>query len=177
MTTARALLHGLLAAGVPPTLVLQQLNVQLSADVRPGHFMTLFYLLVDVARQRLAWASAGHEPALWWHAATGEVTHLNGEDIPLGIDASWQFKGFAETPYQPGDALLLVTDGLCETRNPAGDTFGRARLVELFRTLGAAPADTIASSVLGALDAFLGGGIAHDDLTIVVVRLTDARIA
>ncbi len=175
MTTARALLHGLLAAGVPPAQILQQLNLQLSADVRPGHFMTLLYLLVDVDRQQLVWASAGHEPALWWHAETGEVTLLNGEDIPLGVDADWQFKGFAEAPYQPGDALLLVTDGLCETRNPAGDAFGRQRLSELFCTVGAGSADSIASSVLGAVDDFMGGGAAHDDQTIVVVRLTHTQ--
>ena len=172
MTTARALLHGLLAAGATPVMILQQLNHQIAADIRPGHFMTLFYLLLDLERRQISWASAGHEPAFWWHAASGAVTRLSGDDIPLGVDATWQFAGLAEANFEPGDVLLLVTDGVCETRDAVGAAFGRDRLGDLLKVCGATSAETIATTVLGALDSFAGAAPTRDDLSIVVARIS-----
>lgn len=172
MTTARALLHGLLAAGATPVMILQQLNHQIAADIRPGHFMTMFYLLLDLERRQISWASAGHEPAFWWHAANGAVTRLSGDDIPLGVDAGWQFAGLAVASFEPGDVLLLVTDGVCETRNPEGEPFGRDRLGDLLEVCGATSAETIATTILSTLDAFAGTGPTRDDLSIVVARIS-----
>ncbi len=171
MTTARALLHGMAGYQADPAASLRLLNEQLAADVRPGHFMTLFIVRVDLTARQFLWACAGHDPALWWHAKTGTLTELAGADIPLGIDPAWQFAASVITGFDTGDVLLLATDGVWDTRAPTGDHFGKERLREILLEHHARPASEIAGETLAALDAFSGGAASRDDLTVVVLRI------
>ena len=171
MTSARALLHGMAASQLAPAQLLQQLNQHLAADVRPGHFMTLFSLSIDFEQGQLSWASAGHDPALWWHADSGTLSELAGVDIPLGIDPNWQFTPALQAASGAGDVLLIATDGVWDTRAPTGERFGKARLQTLLAEHHAAPAAALCAELLRHLEAFRGIEEQRDDLTVVVVKL------
>ena len=171
MTTARALLHGMSATSGEIERTLQQLNLQLAGDVRPGHFMTLFYLQIDRQQQRLRYASAGHDPIIWWHADTGQCTTLAGLDIPLGIDPQWQFSPAMEAVFTVGDVFLLATDGVWETRSATGEPFGKARLESLLARHARESARDILEAVLHDLSAFAHDTAPRDDVTVVVVRI------
>ena len=170
MATARALLHGGITADVSPATIMTQLNRHLAADVRPGHFMTLFALFVDLDERTFSCSSAGHDPALWWQAASQAIAELSGEDIPLAIDRSWQFHATPGAHFDTGDVVLLATDGLWETQTGSGERFGKTRLRALLREHHARPAADIAQAVLDALAAFRGDRVQHDDVTVVVIR-------
>jgi sigma-B regulation protein RsbU (phosphoserine phosphatase) len=171
MTTARALLHGMSATSGEIEGTLQQLNLQLAGDVRPGHFMTLFYVEIDRQQHRLRYASAGHDPILWWHADTGQCTTLAGVDIPLGIDPQWQFSPASEALLTVGDVFLMATDGVWETRSASGDAFGKARLESLLARHARNAAHDILEAVLQDLSAFAHDMAPRDDVTVVVVRI------
>jgi len=173
MATARALLHGAAgSAAVTPATMIADLNRLLAADVRPGHFLTLFALFVDVDARRFDWSSAGHDAALWWQAATGSVVDLSGDDIPLGIDRSWQFHASRSASFAPGDVVMLVTDGLWETQATDGERYGKPRLRELLREHHEVPAAELARLVLRAVARFRGERVQRDDLTVVTVRVS-----
>ncbi len=173
MATARALLHGAAgSAAVTPAAMIADLNRLLAADVRPGHFLTLFALFVDLDAREFCWSSAGHDAALWWQAAAGKVVELNGDDIPLGIDRAWPFHASRRAPFARGDVVMLTTDGLWETQAPDGGRFGKPRLRELLREHHEVPAAELARLVLGAVARFRGDAPQRDDMTVVIVRVT-----
>lgn len=172
MATARALVHGAAgSAAVTPAAMIADLNRLLAADVRPGHFLTLFALFVDLDARTFCWSSAGHGAALWWRAENGGVIELAGDDIPLGIDRAWQFHPSRSASFEPGDVVMLTTDGLWETRAPSGEHYGRARLHELLREHHDVPAAELARLVLRAVARFRGSAPQHDDMTVVIVRV------
>jgi serine phosphatase RsbU (regulator of sigma subunit) len=92
-------------------------------------------------------------------------------------EAVGQLLGVTEDPELPletvdlrsGDALVLVTDGLLEARNPAGDMFGEERLADVLRSVsGPADAQALLDAVVGAVDAF-ARGVCDDDQAVLVL--------
>lgn len=171
MATARALLHGALTARSSPSEIVAVLNRHLAADVRPGYFMTLFAIFIDLEERSFSWSSAGHDPALWWHAASGTITEMSGEDIPLAIDLGWDFHPSTVARFAEGDIVLIATDGLWETKSEQGNRFGKSRMREILREHHARPAAEIARAVSDAAAEFRGHAPQRDDLTVVTIRI------
>ncbi len=76
----------------------------------------------------------------------------------------------AEAALQPGDMLLLYTDGVTEARNPEGEEFGEDRLLDTLRAAPGAGAQAAADRLLEALTRFAAGAPQHDDITLIVAR-------
>ncbi|MEO1717862.1 MAG: SpoIIE family protein phosphatase [Planctomycetota bacterium] len=176
MTTARALIH----ARAPETDdlpdVLGKVNANLAVDSKSGQFMTLFYLLVgedDGDGRRVRWTSAGHDAAIVRDNRTGAFTELSGHDIPLGIDGSWVFRS-DDACLPPESTVVIGTDGIWEARDPTGEMFGKDRLMEVMADNDDADADTLAKAILSAVIRFRDGGPQTDDITLVVLRTSEA---
>ncbi len=134
-------------------------------------FMSLFYGVLEPATGRLAYVCAGHPFPLLRRAA-GEILELGTGSFPLGIRAEVDASS-AETTLNPGDLLVLYSDGLPEAASPAGETFG----YDALRTLLQQPAgpQTIHDRLRRALDAHVAGEPLRDDVTVVVIaRMTAA---
>ncbi len=129
-------------------------------------FVTTQYLLLDAGSGAVQLTDGGHIPPLWYHQRTGEVETLDlAGGPPLGVlpEAS-----YPETTLQleHGDSLLLLTDGVSERTNEAGEAFGLPRLSATVRAAGRSGASFI-RPVLQAVEAFTAGGRHRDDLTLV----------
>ncbi len=129
--------HGMIAnqagALTPPMKVLERVNDALFHQVKGDYWYgTCFYAKIHVTQLRVTYARAGHELPLWWSCETDEIKTLEGEGLPLGIfpDSSYTTQ---QVHLNEGDKLLLYTDGLTDTINPAGERFGHDNLIELFR--------------------------------------------
>jgi phosphoserine phosphatase RsbU/P len=127
--------------------------------------MTLFYGVLEPSTGRLSFVCAGH-PFPLLRRSGGEVVELGTGSLPLGIREILEV-----TPYEirvdPGDLLVLYSDGLPEAVNAAGDAFG----YDAMRTLLQEPGDVrqIHDRLLAALDAHVAGEPLKDDVTLVVV--------
>ena len=128
-------------------------------------FMTLFCGVLEPVSGRMQFICAGH-PFPFHRGADGAVSELGTGALPLGIRPKLEF-ALHETTIAPGDSLLLYTDGVVETLDATGESFGFERLRE-----GLAPggwSETIHDRVLRELDLFRGDEPVYDDCSLVVI--------
>jgi sigma-B regulation protein RsbU (phosphoserine phosphatase) len=173
MTTARALLRCRLEQPGSIAEAVGAVNRLLYQDTAPsGSFVTLFLLEVDPLAQRLEWVRAGHDPALWYCAATGDVHDLGGPGMALGVDEACAYLSGGRSGLGAGDVLLIGTDGIWETRNAKSEKFGKERIGRIVRNQHRLNAEGILHAILSALDDFRGGTQPDDDVTLLVIKAT-----
>lgn len=155
--------------------VLARMHDFLSADMRKGMFVTMFYVILDARQRVVSYASAGHTPMILYRAATGETLFLNPRGIPVGL--STPDRTFFQRQLdverlrlRAGDMLVLYTDGITEATNAAGEPFGESRLLEAVRRGGRTSATSFVESLWSELRQFTGGATQSDDVTLVAIQ-------
>ncbi len=148
-----------------PAQALEELNHQMSAMDRGEEMISLCVVLFDVEAGTVRWASAGHPPAWLWHERDVRPLRATGPLLMLDPQGTYHSK---EVRLDPGDLVLLYTDGLSESR--AGDQlFGEDRIANtLRRDPGAAP-EILVKTLLEAARDFAREPIT-DDIAILAVR-------
>lgn len=178
MTTIRAMLRARVRGSTDPAALLQSVNPLLAEDVSAGRFMTLFCLFIEAGKSDVLWSSAGHGDCLLFDPAAGTLETLEGDDIPLGVDGTWTFSPSHRRVLQPGQILLLGTDGLLEARDADGREFGvqglRAAMTVYLGQARHVTADGICGAILEGCAAHRGDKPPRDDTTLVVVRAVAA---
>jgi sigma-B regulation protein RsbU (phosphoserine phosphatase) len=158
-----------------PELVLSTVNRRILAETHAMRFVTVFYGILYPATGRLVYGNAGHCRPYRFGAANSEgVQELVLAGIPLGIygDQTWEQ---AEVQLEPGDVLVLYTDGITEARNGQGALFGEERLVEsvtakLDSTGSRRPsAQEIQDAILADVHRFAGDVPQSDDIALAVL--------
>lgn len=149
-----------------PAALLAHMNRYLHG-LTDEHFVTAFYGVFDRSAGQLVYANAGHPKPWWYRAATKNCQPLEGHGLMLGVTAEADYAEF-RVVLEPGDRVLLVTDGVTETRNEQGEFFGPQRLAQLFSELGNTSAQNLVRTVADQLQAFRGSLPQADDVTIVV---------
>jgi sigma-B regulation protein RsbU (phosphoserine phosphatase) len=173
MATARAFLR--LRASLPGTLgeIVADVNRKFVEDVEySGQFMTLFLARIDRASNRIEWVRAGHEPALLYDPRRETFQELAGAGVPLGVSESTRFAESA-MPLEAGQVLVIGTDGIWEAQDAAGEMFGKSRLMQVIRQNAGLPAQAIAIAVLDGVEEFRGSDQQVDDITVMVIQVTD----
>lgn len=136
---------------------------------RTEMFMSLFYGVVDPERGLLRYANAGHPQAFLVPGGDGVPHRLRATAPPFGLAPERGIPG-AEVPWQRGrDLLCLFTDGLTESCDAAGESYGEERLLDLVREHTARPAPEIVDAVFRDVEEF-SGHAAIDDRTLVLLR-------
>lgn len=147
----------------------RRLNEFLYPDLRGDRFITFALALID-RRGSIDLCSAGHGPTLLYRADTGRVERFGADGIPLGVEATVAYAPARSLELQPGDVLLMLTDGFFEWKRPDGQAFGIDRLCdELIRSSRNSAAD-ILDSLDKRVSEFVAGSKQSDDMTAVVVR-------
>lgn len=172
MTTARAMLRTRAVDTDHIAEVLTRVNADLARDARAGHFMTLYYLLIEPGTRTAHWASAGHDAAIVYNPGDGTFTELAGQDIPLGIEPSWAFHEATAPLPPPGGILVVGTDGIWEARREGDELFGKDRLREAIRASAHRTSDEIATAIIQAVVDFRAGAPQTDDITLLVMKVT-----
>jgi sigma-B regulation protein RsbU (phosphoserine phosphatase) len=174
MAVTHAIAHARPGTHTPPGLLLQYLNDQLTGTyTRSGAFVTAFYAVLDPAERTLTFARAGHNPPRL--ARGGRVLSLEGHgSLPLGIMEEQAFEP-SSVALEPGDLLLLYTDGITEAMPPMDESgqrplFGVHRLDQLLLACdGASPADCL-ERIRAGVAAFCGSAPQEDDQTLIAIR-------
>lgn len=171
MATARAALRANARTHPDLALLLDETNRQLAGDSAGGRFVTLLLLALSPDRDDVNWVSAGQDPALLYDPGADTFERLEGDGIPLGVDADWIYATKTATLI-PGRVLVAVTDGVREAKRADGTAYGGERLRAAVRAVSGRGADTICRHVLDDVRTFLDGAPFEDDVSILVIRRT-----
>ncbi|HEU5098326.1 MAG TPA: PP2C family protein-serine/threonine phosphatase, partial [Roseiflexaceae bacterium] len=158
-----------------PEKALHAANRRILSDSRSSMFVTAFYGILDPARATLTYCNAGHNPPFLLHDHSDPLP-LRNTGVPLGIveDTRWTTK---TVTLEPGDLLLLYTDGVSEAQNGAGEFFEVERMLAAAHVGPAQTAQAAHASILAAVDRFVGDALQSDDLTLLVVKREPAQYA
>ena len=152
--------------------LLAALNEVLFADLNGADlFISMFYLRYNHRTRHLRYASAGHNPPLLLRAAASSCEALDAEGLILGVKPKVDFQE-QDMTLEPGDVLLLYTDGITESQNRARDFFGESRLCEALIDQREQPPDKVLEQILMRVREFRGTGLFRDDLSLVAIRIS-----
>jgi phosphoserine phosphatase RsbU/P len=171
MALSRTLLRTVAISRVSPADTLKRVNQLILSDARSDQFVTIFYGVWEPVTGRLRYAVGGHNPPVWV-ARDGFVRTLPGRGIALGVLDDVEYAE-QEVQLQPGDTLLLYTDGLTDAVNVHDEEFSLVRVFDLLRAAHARPAQLLLQALVAEVEAHVNGREAFDDMTIVVLRRTD----
>jgi sigma-B regulation protein RsbU (phosphoserine phosphatase) len=160
------------AHAADPAQVLLGLNQALCGKFQ-HHYVTAAYLFVDMQKRTLTYAGAGHPPLLLWGGSSKGVRAVMENGMFLG---RFPFATYSsvELPLQSGARVLLYTDGVSETRNPAEVEFGTDRFRQFLEAEQSASADHFADRLLEELSRWSARGSAEDlddDITMVAIHV------
>jgi PAS domain S-box-containing protein len=165
MAITRTMLRAAYHLGSPGE-ILKQVNDNLFPDIPPNMFVTCLAALLDSRTGRLQYANAGHDLPYVRHSAG--VSELRATGMPLGLmpDMSYEEK---EITLQPGESILLYSDGLVEAHSPQREMFGFPRMQ---RYVGAYPEGAaLIDSLLAELEQFTGEEWEQeDDITLLTLQ-------
>jgi len=156
------------AAGDPdPGDLFHRMNDFLCERTPTEMFATIFYGVLD-RHGGFTFVNAGHAAPLVIRN-NGVVHRLDSADFPVGLFAGASFQK-AHTHLEPGEHVLIYTDGITEAQNVDDELFGETRLKALLEECGGQGPQTVCDKVVAAIQDFAGGARQADDLTLTVLR-------
>ncbi len=150
--------------------LLRTVNTLLAGDMIGGRFVTCFLGILDPAEGKLTYTSAGHGPMLFYHIKQDTFDELSAADIPLGIMADTAYNDVTEHTFEPGDFLVVSTDGFFEATNASSEEFGVPRMLQNLRLHRNCAAADMIRGLHEAVVEFTQGRPPSDDLTAIVIR-------
>lgn len=147
---------------------LTSLNRIIKKNCPDNRFITAFYCTIDPETGAVNCANGGHNPPLIARAGGG-IEWLTAGGPVLGILPGIKYASF-ECRLQPGDSLIIYSDGVTEATSPQGEEFGEERLAELVATNSKASAATLIKMIETRLSEFGAGTPAPDDITVLVAK-------
>src|SRR4030081_799149 len=175
MAICRSVLRSQATGNCSPSDVLKKVNRQLYPDIKEDMFISMAYLVLDHARNKVTLARAGHDAPLLYKRDTETVTTLKPPGLVVGIDSGSVFDRLTndfDVRLERGDCLLLYTDGVTEALDADGTEFGLERTIQAVQASAGSGASAIITRVIDDLRNFVGSQPQNDDITLIAIRKT-----
>ena len=168
MSSLHAAIHAQVAAKSSLPETVRAVNQYLADNTPTNRFVTLFIAELDPVTGKFSYINAGHNPPLIGRA-DGAVEQLASGGFPLGILTTAEYE-IGETLLQPGEALVIYSDGVSEAANLKGEEFGMERLSTVIRENLKRSASGLRDKIESSLSTFTQSAPAGDDITLVIVK-------
>jgi len=132
-------------------------------------FTTAFLAEFGPISRALTYINAGHNTPIL-RRRSGAIERLTNGGLPLGIMADAPYQS-GNVTLQPGDWLVVFTDGVIEAMNDRGDEYGEDRLLQVLSAGAATTPDELLRRMMGDLDVFVGATPQHDDVTCMLIKV------
>jgi serine phosphatase RsbU (regulator of sigma subunit) len=170
MALSRTMIRANATNNPTPSRVICQANDMISEDDRANMFVTLFYGVLDPLRKTLTYVNAGHNPPLVMGKGAGDVIMLAAKGVALGVMTDMLYEE-KEVVLNPGDILLLYTDGVTEAVNRKDEMFGHERISRLVEENHHLSAQELIKLIEREVFTFSEGQPQFDDITLLLVKV------
>ena len=168
----RTALRLLSAENQSPAELLKRLNAQIYPDIKEDMFISMAYVVVDRRNAELRLVRAGHDAPLLYRAKDQSVTKISPPGMAVGIDSGGAFNRVTHDfslLLEPGDCLILYTDGVPEAQDRNGDEFGLEAMIRSIQASAPEGAAGIVQRVTSDVRAFIGDQAPYDDITLITI--------
>ena len=169
MMQAKSVLRNMTEQGHAVEQVMMESNDILSRGNDAEMFVTAWHSCLNLKTGLLRFTNAGHNPPMCYRQGEGFKAVSQKPGMVLGVMAGLPYR-YVELQLQPGDILLLYTDGVVEANNAAGELYGEERLLQVLNAQEYSSMDQLLKEVRADVDRFVGEADQFDDLTMVAVR-------
>jgi len=168
MAVTKTLLKATTSRTGSPDEILSRLNAEICRDNTACMFVTLFMAILDIRTGRLEYSNGGHN--LPYLLSNGRIQPLdNTSGMVLGAMEGVKFSRNGMV-LQPGDRLLLYTDGVTEAMNESEHLFSERRLEELLASVKKASPEDLTRALVNEVRRFAAGAAQSDDITILALQ-------
>ncbi len=168
MAFLRASLRAASHIGYAPQISMSKVNYLLWESIERNQFVTAFYGILDATNRTLAYSNAGHNPPLLIDA-DGKTRFEERGGVPLGMFRDSRYYEYYAT-IEPGQMLVLYTDGVTEAMNPSGEEYGGQRLIAAALRGRHLSARELIDFIHRDVIDWTGGRGAHDDVTFFIIK-------
>jgi sigma-B regulation protein RsbU (phosphoserine phosphatase) len=175
MTLTKGILQSHAEDNVSPKLVLSKVNSLMYRTIERNSFVSMFYAVLDLRHKTITFARAGQCPVILTQRANRAGTILTPKGMALGLEMGKVFDAVLEEQevhLQSGEVLVFYTDGFTEAMNNRNEEFSEKRLVDAVARYRTRSAAEIIRNVCEEVNAFTGDSVQHDDMTMVVVKVS-----
>jgi sigma-B regulation protein RsbU (phosphoserine phosphatase) len=166
MSNLQAAVRAFASEAIEPQALCHQVNRILCGNIAEGRFISFFYCVLDATAGVLTYTNAGHYLPMLVRA-DGTVERLGIGGPVLGVLAEAEYEQ-AQVVLDPGDRIVLFTDGLTEARDAHDEEFGEDRLQQAAVAHRACSAPALQARLTAAVAAFTGGQL-QDDATLMIL--------
>ncbi len=168
-----SLLHSHLKAaakeGMPPAAIADAVNRAVYDALQPNSFASAFIAHLHLPTGKLVYVNCGHpSPLVLRGGSTDEVLRLNTDTTMIGVTTQPAYVQMS-TMLEPGDTVVVVTDGVLEARDRDGEFFDEEGLIRALTEMPNASAEEVAVGIMRAVTEFAGGPV-DDDAVVAVLR-------
>ncbi|HYE66333.1 MAG TPA: GAF domain-containing SpoIIE family protein phosphatase [Pyrinomonadaceae bacterium] len=168
MAFLRASLRAAIHIGYAPHISMAKVNYLLWESIERNQFVTAFYGVLDASNKTLAYANAGHNPPFLLDA-DGNARFIERGGLPLGMFRDTRYYAYY-LAIEPGQTLVLYTDGVTEATNSAGEEYGRKRLEDVVRAGRQLTARELITFIQRDVLEWTDGLGATDDATFFIIK-------
>jgi phosphoserine phosphatase len=170
VTQMQAMLRMALRLGADLETAFINVNNQLEQTTAQDRFITAFIGLLDRTHHRIRYQSGGQAPILRWSAQSNAFERRGPTSFPLAAMPLRSLKPSVTLEMAPGDVLVLLSDGIYEYCNAAGEQFGEARVEAIVARHRGMSMAALGARILAEVQAFAQGAPQEDDITVVLVK-------
>ncbi len=159
-----------------PASMLSELNRVLSHNLADDMFITMIYMVLNTKTRKLTFARAGHEMPLLCCGPHG-IRHpklLDSPGIAIGLAEAEIFDSIIadrSIQLEPGDSVILYTDGITEARNADNEEWGVETLTDLIRTSPDDTPERMIGAIRKKLTKYVGAQEQYDDMTLIALKI------
>jgi sigma-B regulation protein RsbU (phosphoserine phosphatase) len=155
-----------------PAQLLTFLNRGIIGRIGTDHFATLSFLRYDEEKREITYSNAAHPPMLIYRSEEDQFVEIDTPGLPIGVEEKERYQQRTLT-LEPNDIVILITDGIPESRSEDGREYSLESLKDLIKRSKDKNAKTIQSLIQKDLERFVGDSEQHDDQTLVLLKMKE----
>lgn len=173
MSQMKGIFHSLAQQELEPKEFMARANRALAFCLERGSFISATYFIVDTKIKTIRYSRAGHCPVLYYKANEKRTAYLKDKGTALGMVRSRDYTRLVENnelQYEPGDVMVLYTDGITEAKNKKGEEFDYHRLEAALQEVAQKSSREIEKNIIQRLYEFSGTSLINDDYTSMIIK-------